>query len=84
MLKINTEENKINIEHSGDPITVAAELAPATGAIYNAFKNVHGIVAAIFQAAIREAFKEDSPAWEPVEGCVCINQKKSDAPTDQS
>lgn len=83
MLKIDTEENNVQIGHRGDPLTLAAEFAQVAGVIYNAIKTKHEFAAEIFQMSIREALKEDSRVWEPIEG-VLITIKKSDAPTDQS
>ena len=84
MVKLNTETEGVQLEHCGDPITVAAELAQAAGAIYNAYKTKSKLAAEFFRSAIQHTLEDNSPAWEPAEGYTCVAIKKSGAPTDQS
>lgn len=85
MLKVETIQGGVRVEHSGSLTVVAAESAAVIGSIFNAFKMENPHKAEMFRLAIALALQPDSPTWNPGDnGCVTIcipknNKENGDA-----
>lgn len=87
MIKINIEKDNCRVEHMGDPVMVAAEVAAASGAVYNAYKTRNTLAAEIFRVALIKSLMPDSPAWDPDRSTTVVisaDKKSGGAPTGQS
>jgi hypothetical protein len=89
MLKIEINEQVNRVEHSGDPVRVAAEIACVAGTIYNGYRTVNKGGAELLRLAFIKMLLPDSGVWNPGEGDLTTivipkNNKKGGAPTDQS
>lgn len=69
MLKINIGESYV-VEHKGDPVRVAAEVACSIGAIFNGFKTTDTMSAEMFRLALVKMLLPDSGVWNPGDGDV--------------
>lgn len=79
MLKVETMDKCVRVEHSDSLTVVAAEVAAVIGSIFNAFKNQSPMKAEMFRMAIAVALQPDSPTWNPGDNelvTICIPKKE--------
>lgn len=90
MIKIEVNGTTNTVEHNGDPIRVAAELAACAGAIYSGLRITDQMSAEVFRLALVRTLMPESGVWNPQDGEVTTiirpkdMHKKDGAPTDQS
>ena len=88
MINIQISQTSNRVEHKGDPVRVAAELAASIGAIFNGYKSIDERLAEIFRMTLVPMMLPGSPIWNPGEGDVVSMvipgdiHKKGGAPTD--
>ena len=77
MLKVESFDGGVRVEHSGSLTVVAAETAAVIGSIFNAFKMENPQKAEMYRLAIAVALQPDSPTWHPGDNdCVTIRIPK--------
>lgn len=79
MINIQVSKTQNRVEHSGDPVRVAAEMACSVGAIYNALKCADQRMAEVFRLMFIELLDPNSPVWTPGEGDLTTMVIQKDA-----
>lgn len=86
MVKILIEPPKVEIQFTGDPLDIAANIMTAAHGIYNGLLMKDREKAEMFKFFMQGMTADGSPAWRGGLDMtmVTIPKKKSDTPTGQS
>lgn len=63
MVKIDINKPNVGILYSGDPISVATEMAAAVSSIYQGMSSKDAQSAIMFRKCMGNFMQEDSPVW---------------------